>query len=86
MRAEYEAIHAAGFVIQLDCPDLAMGRHTMYADESEEAFVAHAAAQVEALNTRSRASPPRRRGSTSAGATTRGRMSAISSSAPSTTW
>ena len=50
MRAEYEAIHAAGFVIQLDCPDLAMGRHTMYADESEEAFVAHAAAQVEALN------------------------------------
>ena len=50
MRAEYEAIHAAGFVIQLDCPDLAMGRHTMYADESEEAFVAHAERQVEALN------------------------------------
>ena len=50
MRAEYEAIHAAGFVIQLDCPDLAMGRHTMYTDESDEAFVAHAAAQVEALN------------------------------------
>ena len=50
MRAEYEAIHAAGFVIQLDCPDLAMGRHTMYADESEAAFVAHAEGQVEALN------------------------------------
>ena len=50
VRAEYEAIHAAGFVIQLDCPDLAMGRHTMYADESDADFVAHAAAQVEALN------------------------------------
>ncbi len=50
MRTEYEAIHAAGLVIQLDCPDLAMGRHTMYADESEEVFLAHAERQVEALN------------------------------------
>ena len=50
MRIEYEAIHAAGFVIQLDCPDLAMGRHMMYPDESDEAFVAHAERQVEALN------------------------------------
>ncbi len=50
MRVEYEAIHAAGFVIQLDCPDLAMGRHTMYADASDADFLAHAAAQVEALN------------------------------------
>ena len=50
MKVEYEAIHAAGFVIQLDCPDLAMGRHMMYPDESDEAFVAHAERQVEALN------------------------------------
>ena len=50
MKAEYEAITGAGFVIQLDCPDLAMGRHTMYSDESDEAFVAHAERQVEALN------------------------------------
>ena len=50
MHIEYEAIHAAGFVIQLDCPDLAMGRHMMYPDESDEAFVAHAERQVEALN------------------------------------
>ena len=28
MREEYEAIAAAGFVLQLDCPDLAMARHT----------------------------------------------------------
>ena len=50
MKVEYEAIHAAGFVIQLDCPDLAMGRHMMYPDESDEAFIAHAKRQVEALN------------------------------------
>ena len=50
MKVEYEAIHAAGFVIQLDCPDLAMGRHMMYSDESNEVFVAHAERQVEALN------------------------------------
>ena len=50
MKVEYEAIHAAGLVIQLDCPDLAMGRHMMYPDESDEAFVAHAERQVEALN------------------------------------
>ena len=50
MKVEYEAIYAAGFVIQLDCPDLAMGRHMMYPDESDEAFVAHAERQVEALN------------------------------------
>ena len=50
MKAEYEAIHEAGFVIQLDCPDLAMGRHTMYADAGDEAFVARAERQMEALN------------------------------------
>ncbi len=50
MRAEYEAINAAGLVIQLDCPDLAMGRHTMYADASDAEFVKRAEAQVEALN------------------------------------
>ena len=52
MKVEYEAIHAAGFVIQLDCPDLAMGRHMMYPDESDEAFIAHAERQVEALEPR----------------------------------
>ncbi len=50
MRAEYEAIHQAGFVIQLDCPDLAMGRHTMYSEADDATFVRHAEAQVEALN------------------------------------
>ena len=32
MRPEYEAIVAAGFDLQIDCPDLAMGRHIQYAD------------------------------------------------------
>ena len=30
MKDEYEAIHAAGFVLQLDCPDLAMSRHIAF--------------------------------------------------------
>jgi 5-methyltetrahydropteroyltriglutamate--homocysteine methyltransferase len=32
MRSEYEAIAAAGVILQIDCPDLAMGRHIQYAD------------------------------------------------------
>ena len=32
MRVEYEAIVAAGFLLQIDAPDLGMGRHTMYRD------------------------------------------------------
>ncbi|BAK65916.1 conserved hypothetical protein [Sphingobium sp. SYK-6] len=50
MRPEYEAIIAAGFDLQLDCPDLAMSRHTGYQDLSDEDFVKVAEANVEALN------------------------------------
>lgn len=50
MQEEYEAIAAAGFVLQLDCPDLAMARHTGFQDLSEQAFLARAAYQVEAMN------------------------------------
>ena len=50
MRPEYEAIAAAGFQLQLDCPDLAMSRHTGYQDASEEEFLKIAEANVEALN------------------------------------
>ena len=50
LRIEYEAIVAAGFMLQVDCPDLAMARHTGYQDLSEEAFLARAAFHVEALN------------------------------------
>ena len=51
MRPEYEAIAAAGFVLQLDCPDLAMIRHMgVNVDLTTEQFRAKAQTQVEALN------------------------------------
>src|SRR5579862_3974325 len=50
MRTEYEAIHRAGFLLQLDCPDLAMNRHIQFADLTTAEFRKQAAAQVEALN------------------------------------
>lgn len=50
MRAEYEAIVEAGFVLQVDCPDLAMSRHTGFQDLSEKEFLDRAEQHVEALN------------------------------------
>lgn len=50
MRPEYEAIAEAGFELQLDCPDLAMSRHTGYQDMDEGEFLRAIAANVEALN------------------------------------
>jgi 5-methyltetrahydropteroyltriglutamate--homocysteine methyltransferase len=50
MRDEYEAVASAGFVLQLDCPDLAMGRHIQYADLSLEAFRKAAQLHIEVLN------------------------------------
>jgi 5-methyltetrahydropteroyltriglutamate--homocysteine methyltransferase len=50
MRHEYEAVAKAGFVLQLDCPDLAMGRHIQYADLSVEEFRKRARLHVDALN------------------------------------
>jgi 5-methyltetrahydropteroyltriglutamate--homocysteine methyltransferase len=50
MRPEYEAIVEAGFDLQLDCPDLAMSRHTGYQDLSDKEFLAVAEANVEAMN------------------------------------
>jgi 5-methyltetrahydropteroyltriglutamate--homocysteine methyltransferase len=50
MRAEYEAIVAAGLVLQIDAPDLAMGRHIAFRDASEAEFLRSAHLQVEALN------------------------------------
>jgi len=50
MRAEYEAVAGAGFVLQIDCPDLAMGRHIQYADLSLEEFRKRARQHVDALN------------------------------------
>jgi 5-methyltetrahydropteroyltriglutamate--homocysteine methyltransferase len=60
MRPEYEAIVGAGFQLQLDCPDLAMSRHTGYQDLSEDEFLRRAAANVEALNAATANIPPDR--------------------------
>ena len=50
MRHEYEAVARAGFVLQIDCPDLAMGRHIQFAQLGLEAFRKMARLHVEALN------------------------------------
>ena len=50
MRFEYEAIVAAGFDLQIDCPDLAMGRHIQYASLDLPEFRKRATKHVEALN------------------------------------
>src|SRR5215471_4970898 len=50
MQQEYEAIVGAGFVLQLDCPDLAMAHHTSFQDLSEADFLRRAAFHVEVLN------------------------------------
>ena len=50
MRNEYETIAKAGFVVQIDCPDLAMGRHIQYAGLSLAEFRKRAQLHVEALN------------------------------------
>ncbi len=50
MRHEYETVAAAGFVLQIDCPDLAMGRHIQYGDLDLAGFRKRAQLHVEALN------------------------------------
>lgn len=50
MRDEYETIAKAGFVVQIDCPDLAMGRHIQYADLDLPAFRKRIQLHIEALN------------------------------------
>ena len=50
IRHEYETIAKAGITLQIDCPDLAMGRHIQYASLSVEEFRKRARMHVEALN------------------------------------
>jgi len=50
LRHEYEAIAATGITLQIDCPDLAMGRHVQYADLELPEFRKRIAMHVEALN------------------------------------
>lgn len=58
MRPEYKAIVDSGVQLQLDCPDLAMSRHTGYQDVSEAEFLKIAEANVEALNAATADIPP----------------------------
>ena len=50
MKEEYETIVASGLDLQLDCPDLALSRHMLFTDLSDEEFLKFAASHVEALN------------------------------------
>jgi 5-methyltetrahydropteroyltriglutamate--homocysteine methyltransferase len=50
MQDEYEAVVNAGFVLQLDCPDLAMARHTSFQELGETEFLKRAALHVDVLN------------------------------------
>ncbi len=50
MRHEYETVAKAGFVLQIDCPDLGMGRHIQYANLPLDEFRKRAQIHIEALN------------------------------------
>ena len=50
MQEEYAAITGAGFLLQIDCPDLAMSRHTGFQDLSEAEFLKRAAFHIDVLN------------------------------------
>jgi len=50
MKAEYNAIHEAGLILQVDCPDFAMGRHIQFPDATVDEFRRNLALHVEALN------------------------------------
>jgi len=50
MQPEYEAIAGAGLLLQVDCPDLAMSRHTGFQDLTEQEFLTRAGLHVEVLN------------------------------------
>ena len=50
MRVEYEAIHRAGFVLQLDCPDLGSSRNNVYQDLSDDEFLKIARRHIAVLD------------------------------------
>ena len=50
LKTEYEYIVAQGFVLQVDCPDLAMERHTSYADRPMAEFLEYVELNIAAMN------------------------------------
>ncbi len=60
MRPEYEAIVAAGFDLQVDCPDLASARNGTYANDTDDEWDRRSIASIEALNAATANIPPER--------------------------
>jgi 5-methyltetrahydropteroyltriglutamate--homocysteine methyltransferase len=58
MRHEYEAVSKAGFVLQLDCPDLAMGRHIQFHNDDLKTFRKAAELNIEVMNHATANIPP----------------------------
>jgi 5-methyltetrahydropteroyltriglutamate--homocysteine methyltransferase len=58
MKEEYDAIYQAGFILQVDCPDLAMSRHLAFHELSTPEFLKIAEGNIEALNHALRDIPP----------------------------
>ena len=86
MRHEYETVAKAGIVLQIDCPDLGMGRHIQYADLSLAEFRKRAQHARGGAQPRGRATLPRSScACTCAGATTRARTTATCRSPTSST-
>ena len=50
MRPEYERIVAAGYILQLDSPDIGLGRHTMFKDQTEAEYMRLVEQHIEVLN------------------------------------
>lgn len=50
MRAEYEAIVSAGFILQLDSPDIGLGRHMMFKNNTEAEYIERANQHIDVLN------------------------------------
>ena len=60
MKTEYEAIHDAGFLLQIDCPDLGSARHNQYQTLSDDEFLKKAERNTEAMNAATANIPPER--------------------------
>jgi 5-methyltetrahydropteroyltriglutamate--homocysteine methyltransferase len=58
MQVEYEAIHQAGFLLQIDCPDLGSARHNQYQHLTDDEFFRVAERNAEAVNAATRNIPP----------------------------
>ena len=58
MKIEYEKIHQAGILLQIDCPDLAMSWHTRHWHKTDKEFLKIARRNLEAINHATANIPP----------------------------